>query len=239
VLTDDSSGFDWWNLTGQVQHKLAYISDHLQSRRRLILIGHSIGCYMILKMLSSKVENSFVGNGSRHQVMKCCLLFPTIERMSQSPSGRKATPLLKYFYWFIPFVVYPLCYFVPHTLKRFLVERHFGIGRVAPCAIDATLKLASPRAIINSAYLGRNEMESVQEPDLETISEHLDKLFFYYGANDHWCPVEYHHQMKDFFPKGHIQLCRHDIEHAFCLSSSDQMASIVHSWLCANGGIRN
>jgi hypothetical protein len=74
-------------------------------------------------------------------------------------------------------------------------------------------------------------MELVKEPDFETISEHVDKLFFYYGANDHWCPVEYYSQMKDVFPKGHIHLCHHGFEHAFCLSSSDHMAGIVHSWL--------
>ena len=120
-------------------------------------------------------------------------------------------------------------------MKRYIVERYFGVDRVTPCAIDATLKLASPGAIASSAYMGKAEMELVREPDLETISKHLEKLFFYYGANDHWCPVKYHDEMKATFPQACIQLCNRDIDHAFVLRSSDQMAGIVCEWLRTSG----
>jgi len=223
-----------WDLNGQVQHKLAYIADHLPTRRRLILVGHSIGSYIILKMLSSKVDDSLSSDSGFHRIIKCCLLFPTIERMAQSPKGRTVTPVMKYMHWVIPFFTYPLYYLVPSGLKRYMIERYFGVGRVTPCAIDATLKLASPGAIASCAYMGKAEMALVQEPDLETISNHVDKLFFYYGANDHWCPVQYYHEMKATFPRACIQLCNRDIDHAFVLRSSDQMADIVCDWLRAN-----
>jgi hypothetical protein len=42
---------------------------------------------MILKLLDD-LES--------HQVLRCFMLFPTIERMAESPKGQVATPLLKY-----------------------------------------------------------------------------------------------------------------------------------------------
>lgn len=38
-------------LQGQIQHKLAFIRQFVPPDVRIILIGHSIGCYMILHML--------------------------------------------------------------------------------------------------------------------------------------------------------------------------------------------
>jgi predicted alpha/beta hydrolase family esterase len=76
-------------LEGQIRHKLTFIRDYLPKDVKLILIGHSIGCYMILKLLDD-LES--------HQVLRCFMLFPTIERMAESPKGQVATPLLKYLF---------------------------------------------------------------------------------------------------------------------------------------------
>lgn len=218
-----------WDLKGQIKHKLDFIADHLlPTRRRFILIGHSIGCYMILKMLRELADS---------QVLRCCLLFPTIERMSQSPSGIKVTPLLRYLRWTFPFFTYPLYYLTTAWFQRRAVEWYFRNDPVLPCAINATLKLNSPDALGNVSCLSHDEMNSVTSPDLEIITKNIDKLFMYYGADDHWCPVEYYHDMKGRFPSGSIFLCEHDIEHAFVLRNSHKMAEFVHKWLVDHGAL--
>ena len=217
---------DYLSLDGQIQHKLAYISDYIPAGKRLILIGHSIGCYVILKMLSNDTDNSL----DHHDVAKCYLLFPTIERIARSPNGQFFTPLLKYFSWMIPLITLPLL-FLPYQIKRFFVEKFFGVGQVPQCAVDATIKLLSPSSCRNSLYLTNIEMQSVCSLDTETISKNIERLCFYYGTNDAWCPVEYHHTMKQLFPTGKIYLCSRDIEHAFVLKHSKEMASIVSDWL--------
>ena len=220
---------DYLSLDGQIQHKLAYISDHIPAGKRLILIGHSIGCYMIIKMLSNDTDNSL----TQLHVTKCYLLFPTIERLAQTPNGQFLTPLLKYFRWIIPLVTLPLL-FIPYRVKQFLVQRYFGDGQIPKCAVDATIKLLSPSSCRNCIHLASIEMQSVCTLDIETVGKNIDRLCFYYGTDDAWCPAEYHQSMKCLFPLGEIHLCSHDIQHAFVLKHSEEMASIVSDWLWFN-----
>jgi len=220
---------DYLSLDGQIQHKLAYISDYIPVGKSLILIGHSIGCCMILQMLSSSTSNSLVKFCS-HNVQKCYLLFPTIERMALSPNGQFLTPLLKYFRWTVLLATFPLL-FLPHRIIQFLVERYFRLCQIPQCAIEATIKLLSTTACGNCLYLANIEMHSVCELDVETIQKNVERLCFYYGTNDAWCPVEYYHVMKRLFPSCEIHLCSHDIPHAFVLKKSKHMAVIVSDWL--------
>jgi len=209
-------------LTDQIQHKLAFINTAVPANTPLILVGHSIGCYMILEMLKSL---------DAKRVIKCFLLFPTIERMSQSPSGRYATPLLQYFRWMLPVFTYPICYLIPDIVKHFLIKLHFRHQSVAQCAVDGVMKLLSPLALGSSAHLANDELQVVTDADVELLSSNIDKLFFYYGANDHWCPVEFYKEMKERFPDADIQLCKRKFEHAFVLESSSEMASVLWAWI--------
>lgn len=212
----------WPMLTDQIQHKLAFINTAVPANTPLILVGHSIGCYMILEMLKSL---------DAKRVIKCFLLFPTIERMSQSPSGRYATPLLQYFRWMLPVFTYPICYLIPDIVKHFLIKLHFRHQSVAQCAVDGVMKLLSPLALGSSAHLANDELQVVTDADVELLSSNIDKLFFYYGANDHWCPVEFYKEMKERFPDADIQLCKRKFEHAFVLESSSEMASVLWAWI--------
>lgn len=67
-------------------------------------------------------------------------------------------------------------------------------------------------------------MQEVVEADYDVIERHESKLTWYYGSNDHWCPVEYYEDMKASFPLMDIHLCRSKFEHAFVLNSSQDMA---------------
>ena len=75
----------------------------------MILIGHSIGAYIILHLLKNchRAED----------VTKCILLFPTIERMAISPSGRYVTPMVTYFKWCVIATV-TVFSFLPEFQKR-------------------------------------------------------------------------------------------------------------------------
>ncbi|XP_037384353.1 lipid droplet-associated hydrolase isoform X2 [Talpa occidentalis] len=79
---------DVYGLCGQVEHKLAFLRTHVPKDMKLVLIGHSIGCYMSLQILKLAPELP---------IIRSILLFPTIERMSESRNGRIATPLLCWF----------------------------------------------------------------------------------------------------------------------------------------------
>ncbi len=75
------------------------------------------------------------------------------------------------------------------------------------------------------------EMKEVVQMDVDTVNNHLSKLLFYYGTSDGWCPVDYYYDTKARFPNGDIRLCKHGIEHAFVLESSELMADLVWNWM--------
>ncbi|ROL44996.1 Lipid droplet-associated hydrolase [Anabarilius grahami] len=76
---------DVFGLNGQIEHKLAFLRKHVPRGTNLLLIGHSIGCYIILEMMKRDPEL---------KVVKAVMLFPTIERMACSPQGKVMTPVL-------------------------------------------------------------------------------------------------------------------------------------------------
>ena len=47
---------DVFGLDGQIEHKLAFLRRHVPRDTRLVLLGHSIGCYIILDMMKRNPE---------------------------------------------------------------------------------------------------------------------------------------------------------------------------------------
>ena len=85
---------DLYGLNGQINHKMAFLKEFLPDACKITLIGHSIGCQIILEIMK-QLSLSHNQNGKSLQtidqslsVHKSYLLFPTNERMKQTPAGR-------------------------------------------------------------------------------------------------------------------------------------------------------
>lgn len=119
VRQDDNKGLkhpskDDCGLEKQILHKIDFLRDEVFPRAdKVILIGHSIGCYIILQIMERMQSDQLV-NG--------ILLFPTIERMSSTPQGKVMTPVLRYGRWLFMFIVEILSY-LPDIMKDILVSR--------------------------------------------------------------------------------------------------------------------
>ncbi|XP_036737624.1 lipid droplet-associated hydrolase isoform X1 [Manis pentadactyla] len=211
---------DIYGLQGQVEHKLAFLRTHVPKKMKLVVIGHSIGGYISLQILKRAPELS---------IIRSFLLFPTIERMSETPNGRIATPLLCWF----RYVLYVLGYFLlkpwPLKIKSLLIR--MSLQMMSLKNEFSLLNVLEPFCLANAAYLGSQEMVEVVKRDNGTIKEHLSKLTFYYGTIDAWCPKEYYDDMKKDFPEGDIRLCEKKIPHAFILHFYQEMADMVADWL--------
>lgn len=57
------------------------------------------------------------------------------------------------------------------------------------------------------------------------------QIIFYYGAKDHWCPVQYYLDMKQDFPHGDIRLCEREFRHAFVLDAGSEVSKMVAEWI--------
>ncbi|XP_014878839.1 lipid droplet-associated hydrolase isoform X1 [Poecilia latipinna] len=125
---------DVFGLDGQIRHKLAFIQDRVPRGTRLVLVGHSIGCYMILEMMRRSPEL---------EVLKAVLLFPTIERMAQSPQGKVMTPVLcqlRYLAYLPLFLMSLLPQRVAALLLRLLLR---GVPALDPCVLRPSLDMFS------------------------------------------------------------------------------------------------
>ena len=74
-----------FTLDGQIKHKISFIDKYVASGVKLHLIGHSIG---------GKISAELVKHYSSNYNINAYLLFPTLERMAQTPKGRKLGPFL-------------------------------------------------------------------------------------------------------------------------------------------------
>ncbi|XP_066091289.1 lipid droplet-associated hydrolase isoform X1 [Saccopteryx bilineata] len=220
---DDPNGQeskDTYGLRGQVEHKIAFLRAHVPKEIKLVIVGHSIGCYISLQILKLAPELPIIHS---------FLLFPTIERMSESPNGRIATPLLCWLRYALYLPAYLLLKPCPGMIKSWLIR--MVLQRMNLQTEFSLLNVCEPFCLVNAAYLGAQEMMQVVKRDNEIIKEHLSKLTFYYGTIDRWCPTEYYEDIKKDFPDGDIRLCEKKIGHAFILSSSQDMADVVADWL--------
>ncbi|CAJ1074179.1 lipid droplet-associated hydrolase [Xyrichtys novacula] len=215
-MVEDSSSaaeMDVFGLNGQIEHKLEFLSKYVPKETSLVLVGHSIGCYIILKMMKRD---------------------PELKRMAQTPQGKVMTPVLCQMRYVAYLPVFLLS-LLPEGLKTSLVKLIFsGIKSLDQTVVQPTVGLLSGDCAANAMYMGGQEMRKVLERDNITIRNNLEKLIFYYGATDHWCPVQYYHNIKQDFPRGDFRLCENGFRHAFVLDMGREVARMVVGWIRAD-----
>ena len=252
------------NVIEQIEHKLDFLEKHLFAdpdlsslgytpcNTDLVLIGHSIGCFIILEMLES------MRNDLKKQVKKAILLFPTIERMSATPNGKLVTFSLTFFMWLVYMLAF-LCTLLPtfvHTwgVELLLLRQKRGVrttkknkkngecmGGVVDNASSVVRNMCASYSCMRSClFMGRDEMRHVKELNTRLVERNLHLLLFYYGAADKWCPLDYYYDMQTYVNTLHnantktptLILDSHGMDHAFCLFK-DQSAAIsrmVNEW---------
>eukprot|EP00795_Rhopilema_esculentum_P008281 gene8281-14239_t len=214
---------DCKNLKYQIEHKIAFVDEYVPKDKQLILIGHSIGAYIVLKML----ENRRI----EQRACKTVLLFPTIENLKYTPNGNFWDPVS--FYFRHPFALTAwLLSFTPLWMRKMLVDwRTSWKGRdTHPQLVDAFMQCVSYTLMNNALYMAASEMKHVNEVDenmAQIIDRNINKITFYYGVDDKWAPVHFYDSMKKRFPNGDIRLCEHGFEHDFVVDSSEDVAGLV------------
>jgi len=234
-------------LRAQIQAHLEFLDELLATydddpATRVLLVGHSIGCWLIQEMLRARAAG-----GLRSRV-GAYMLFPTISHIVRSPNGRKlsvrisATPLLPFFRRYL----LPTCvshfnggvqlFFRPpwpRTLAYLaLLSRH-----VIPLSILRLLQpswptsqlrvvhnlLRAPAAIYAALTMANDEMETVHELDTDFLREFAQNLWFYYAEEDDWVGEQLGvvlRALRGTPAELHVVLGRPGIPHAFCISVS-------------------
>ena len=214
-MTVDSLGRDWYTLEDQVEHKLTFLHDYVGRTKSLSLIGHSIGCHIILQMLDRLAED---------RVERVILLFPTIERMSETPNGRKLGPLFTTFRTLFIAVCWLLS-LLPVSVQTFLLNQRFNSSpdNQRTHFVQAVMNM-NHTSWYNILCMANQEMTEVVKLPVTIIQSNLHKLVFYYGIRDPWNLPDLSENLQQLFPNADITLCSQGIEHDFVLKSANQMA---------------
>ncbi|KAG7168897.1 lipid droplet-associated hydrolase-like [Homarus americanus] len=213
-----------YNLEDQIAHKIAFIQDHIPKGAKVTLVGHSIGCQIILRILKYFESNSEVA------VVKNYLLFPTVERMKITPNGRRMWPMLCYFRWLV--VLLTAClWLLPVRVKERLLKLYFRGRKVADCSFQATIQLFHPKVMQNVLWMAYNELMQVCDVDTVTIDKHKDNIVLYYGATDGWCPQIYRDDLKAKIEGVSAILCEDGYQHAFVLEYSEPVGRKIVNWI--------
>ena len=169
----------------------------------------------------------------RRRVKKCYMLFPTVERMLESPNGwiftKIALPVYSVFGFLIPFFNR-----LPNIVCIFLIQLYFWLASIPNHFIGTALKYSKHSVCEKVVHLAEDEMARVGPLQADLIKKHLPLLKFYYGTTDGWVPVRYYKELMQAFPDIDAQLDTKKIEHAFVLRSSKQMGGIVGDMIQEN-----
>ncbi|XP_067931709.1 lipid droplet-associated hydrolase-like [Watersipora subatra] len=216
-----------FTMKGQIEHKVRFIDEHVPKDVKMVLIGHSIGAQFVLEVMERLYSD---------RVIQGMLLFPTLEKMAESPRGKRLTPVFKYWRWLLVFMS-AMLWLLPTSWKTRLINNVFEKRRrafksVPDCIKKTAHSMVHPYCVWNATYLANIEMQTVVDLKVHIVRRHLAKLRFYYGATDHWAPPEHYHRMVELFPShDKIELCTDGFRHAFIIDASEPMASKVSGWL--------
>ncbi|KJH41528.1 hypothetical protein DICVIV_12500 [Dictyocaulus viviparus] len=206
-----------FQLDEQVQHKLDFVLEHLPKAAKIYILGHSIGAYMMLRILPY-IKDEF-------NVKKAIGLFPTVEKLADSPNGlrlRRVLAMLDSNQWLAKLLSFWLDY-IPNSMKRWLVLWNVD-GDVAPDnVIVAATELLNMNVFRNIVHLSNDEFNKVNDLD-DTLVVNKELLYFYYGKQDGWCPEELGYLMEQRLPDGHVLVDEQGCEHAFVIRDGATIA---------------
>ncbi|KAJ3298734.1 hypothetical protein HK104_010372 [Borealophlyctis nickersoniae] len=203
-----------YTLEDQIKHKVAFFDEVVRrypAGTPIVLVGHSIGSYMAIQVLKARPKG----------VTKVIALFPTLQSMAVTPNGRSVglltMPILRQLAACAAGFMRTV---LPATVFNYAVAAATGYtGR----DLEITVQ--------NFLYLASWEMAQVKELDTQTLEQHVDKIIFYYGQADGWCPMGHYEDMVRRFPNGEIYLCEDDVPHAFVVGFADVMGKKVGKWV--------
>lgn len=216
----------------------------------IILIGHSVGSYIALEVLS-RLRGSDRRSSSPNPPpdtktkLNAILLFPTVTHIAQSPSGVKFRTLFSIPKF--PTLVHYLSQFgfwaLSDSILKAAVKRITGMPENA-AAVTAHF-LRSKTGVAQSLHMARDEMKTITEDkwDAEIWGVEGEKkekseaprLVFLFGEDDHW--VADHTRDALIKARGNgsdrvkMVLDEDKIPHGFCIHHSGQVAEKVKTWV--------
>lgn len=199
----------------QVLNKLIILKKLLKfsmAECKIIFVGHSIGCYVILKLLQDKViSNAHVGS---------IFIHPALENLALTPKGQRFDQMFQYNLDTVGKVLaFCMDKLVPRSMKLYLF-RYFCseqfMHEASQICVDSILQLVCSTTYKALVQMAKSELKLVKRINLETMIEpHVDKLRLIYAKDDGWVNENNRLTMRAVYPDLYIE--EQDTMHAFIM----------------------
>uniref|UniRef100_A0A915BNK4 Lipid droplet-associated hydrolase n=1 Tax=Parascaris univalens TaxID=6257 RepID=A0A915BNK4_PARUN len=177
------------------------------------------------RLLSELMEN-------KYNVVCAVALFPTIERMAESPNGQRLLPIL-YRLNAIDSLLPALLFWLnllPIALKRWLCSWYLGADNAPKCITESAVELLDVNVLRNIIYMCIDELKTVGKLD-ESFIKYTNCVRFYYGRKDNWCPIRLGNEMKRRLGEDFVKIDDANCEHAFVIANNEVVARKVLDWI--------
>jgi pimeloyl-ACP methyl ester carboxylesterase len=209
-----------YNLAGQVDHKIDLIDRIPDQIKKIHAIGHSVGSWIIIDLLRKSPKFD-------QKVQKCYLMFPTVEKIAQSKSG-KFFVAARPFFFIVHFFVW-LFNCLPHGTREKMVKWYC---RGMPEEFhEHCFEHTKPAVVEKVLFMASDEMNQITEIDEEMVRKNMHRLKLYYGSRDAWVRKRFFYDLLERFPEIDAELCTKGYEHAFVLKSGKECGVMVGGWI--------
>ncbi|KAI5248298.1 hypothetical protein E4T43_01652 [Aureobasidium subglaciale] len=244
---NDDNAIGPYDLEQQIKHIGQMLERAIESHAdpssspKVVLIGHSVGSYILLEVLRRRKQSPTTQQISNNaKIIGGICLFPTVTHIVKSPSGRKFSLLfaIPHFSLIAGVVVRLLFSWIPFAALQNLVGLVTGFP--APAAEPTTAFIKSPDGVRQALYLASHEMLTITtdtwDDELWGISEAQNssrdktKLYFYFGTDDHWVADETRDELiaaraasseAGDQDKPTMEIDTHGIPHGFCIMNAE------------------
>jgi Lipid-droplet associated hydrolase len=211
-----------YNLQGQVNHKIEFISKFVPKGVKIHLVSHSIGSKISLELLKD--------NNMSYKIHQCYLLFPTIERMVDSNNGFWFYKVFNPIFFLLRLFYYAFS-FLPLIVRTIILYIFCYCSGIPEYFLGTVIKTSSPTVLDKVWFMAEDEMQKVCDIDDEVIMRNLHRLKFYYSTFDGWVPIDYYKNVIERFPGIDAELCQRSINHGFVISHGPTMGRMVSEWI--------
>jgi len=155
-----------------------------------------------------------------------------LKHMYETPNGKFTWLQCAYFWPIVVLIAWILTNMTPKFLLESVLRWH--LSSKDDSSIEATFALLNPQATRAALRLGYTEILTVREMDWTIAEDLAEKMRFYFGASDNWCPPhvakEIYERLSQYGLRPSVRKCQLGLKHAFVLGQSEEMAEICAKW---------
>lgn len=207
LLGKGSKNTKIYTLEEQIEHKIEVVNNFSSPGRPILIMGHSVGAYIIQKVIISK---RLIG-----RVIKLGMLTPTIIDIHTSEKGVLFTKLFRWVKNLPQLAAWGSDLLFNKIVPRFCIKPFLSF--VMGCKRDSRAVDASSLLLHNSGFvmqalgLAQYEMEIIRS-DWQFQRELLDlcrtediSIWLLFGNSDHWVSDETRRQLIHFYQEVHVR----------------------------------